>query len=138
MAMESSEAKPKALDYYQAIITRLAGNSSSVKGWAISIATAVIGFGIKDGPRELAFLALLPMLLLWFLDAYYLAAERTYRGEFNRIAQSNNPVIGEIQGHLVGAREWIGAALTPFTCGVYLVMIITSVIVGSGLALLRH
>jgi hypothetical protein len=128
----SSNQNGKLLDYYQAIISRLAGNSSSTKGWAITVATAVVGFGVKDGPIGLAYLALVPLALFFMLDAYYLAAERAYRDKYNEASKATGTPLMSIPGKLVTMAGWLSAAGHPITWGVYLVLAIVALVIGAG------
>jgi len=76
----------KHLEFIQAVIARMAGNSFLLKGWSVTLSTAVIGFAVaKDSNLKFAVLALLPPALFLFLDAYYLHQERLFRGLHNRI-----------------------------------------------------
>jgi hypothetical protein len=70
----------KPLEFMQAIIARLAGNSFQMKTWNVALATAAIGFvAAKDGRPAAAIYSLAPALAFWFLDAYYLALEFRFR-----------------------------------------------------------
>jgi predicted permease len=70
--------KEKYLDYLQAVITRHNTNSFMIKGWTITICTAV--FTIAGTWKEpiLALVALVPTTALWILDSLYLANERCF------------------------------------------------------------
>ena len=129
-------SKAKILDYYQTIISRLAGNSSSVKGWAVSVGMALIGFGAKDGPRSLAYLALVPLLIFWLLDAYYLAAERVFRHEFNRIAATDGDVPMSIGGYAVTSMDILRAMFARVSYLIYLSLGAVALVIGSGLIVL--
>ena len=70
----------KPLEFIQAIIARLAGDSFQMKTWNVALATAAIGFvAAKDGRPAAAIYSLAPALAFWLLDAYYLALEFRYR-----------------------------------------------------------
>ncbi len=45
--------------------------------------SAFLAFVIKDGNRFGSVPALVPILLFWFLDGYYLALEQRFRDAFN-------------------------------------------------------
>lgn len=70
----------KHLEFIQGIINRMGGNSFALKGLAVTLVTAIIGIslGSNASPR-LIFLALLPAIAFWALDAYYLRQERLFR-----------------------------------------------------------
>lgn len=57
-------------------INRLSGQCFLVKGWAL---TLVVGTLVLEGGPFGPSLAVLPLLSLWWLDAYLLRAERSFR-----------------------------------------------------------
>lgn len=73
----------KHIDMYQGIITRMAGNSSACKNWCIVLVSAFLAFIIKDGKGDYAWLVAIPIIIFWFLDAYYLGLENQFRDAFN-------------------------------------------------------
>lgn len=73
------EAKLKHLDFAQAVINRMAGNSFLIKGWSVTLVSAVFAIAVKDGNPGLVPVAYLPVFAFWFLDAYFLRQERMYR-----------------------------------------------------------
>jgi hypothetical protein len=75
-------ADSKHLDYLQAVVTRLAGNSFLLKGWSITLTTAIIGLAVKEGGPAFALLGLVPVVVFGLLDAYYLALEKGFRDRF--------------------------------------------------------
>src|SRR5438552_10615326 len=77
--MDADEQKAKHLEMIQAVVSRLAGNSFSVKGWSITLVSALFALAAKDSNPRYAALALLPALCFWGLDAYYLRQERLFR-----------------------------------------------------------
>lgn len=76
----------KHMDYVQAVITRLANNSVLLKGWALTLSSAVLGFAITQKHAGLAFAALVPVTAFWLLDTYYLRQERAFRGMYTDVA----------------------------------------------------
>lgn len=76
----------KHMDYVQAIITRLANNSFLMKGWALTLSSALLGFAIAQDNPFLSLAALVPLLAFWLLDAYYLRQERAFRKMYSDVA----------------------------------------------------
>ena len=66
----------KEIDLIQDIIKRMAFNSFMVKGWAITL--VVVSLLLK-GTQYQVWVAFIPLLVFWFLDAYFLLQERMYR-----------------------------------------------------------
>src|SRR5438552_18609082 len=83
--MDADEQKAKHLEMIQAVVSRLAGNSFSVKGWSITLVSALFALAAKDANVRYAVLALLPALCFWGLDAYYLRQERLFRKLYDAV-----------------------------------------------------
>ena len=60
----------------QDIIKRMADNSFKIKAWAITVVVATLL--IKTNLNN-SYIALIPLLTFWFLDAYYLQQEKIFR-----------------------------------------------------------
>lgn len=75
----------KHLDYIESTITRMATNQFQIKGWSVTVNTALMtifanSMGKAGGPNELFLLtAVFPTFLFWVLDAKFLSQERRLR-----------------------------------------------------------
>ncbi len=74
-----SEARIRHLEMIQSIVTRMATNSFLAKGWALTVAVAVYGFATSHLNPWICLTGLLSSVGFWWLDAYYLRAERSFR-----------------------------------------------------------
>ena len=79
------EKKLKHLEMIQSIITRLANNSFSLKGWTVIFIAAVLGFAIKESNPNYIPLVLLPIFAFWGLDGYYLRQEKLFRALYDKV-----------------------------------------------------
>jgi len=82
--MEKEERKEylmKEIDIIQSIINRMSSNSFLIKGWTITlvVGTLLLERSMLDGSKLQIFIAFIPLLVFWFLDAYFLWQERMYR-----------------------------------------------------------
>src|SRR2546428_5572109 len=94
--MDADEQKVKHLEMIQAVVSRLAGNSFSIKGWSITLVSALFALAAKDANARYAALALLPALCFWGLDAYYLRQERLFRKLYDAVRTATaigNPAV---------------------------------------------
>lgn len=66
----------KEIEIIQDIIKRMASNSFLIKGWAITLVVVVL---LLKGTRYQVLISFIPLLVFWFLDAYFLWQERMYR-----------------------------------------------------------
>jgi len=82
-----SQSKLEHLKMLQAIITRMASNSFMVKGWCITLVSALLALSAKDA-RFMVFVAYLPVLMFWWLDAFFLHQERLFRELYDHVRTS--------------------------------------------------
>jgi hypothetical protein len=73
------ESVLKHLEFIQAIVTRLANNSFLLKGWALTVAGVFYGFATKGTSWKVAAIGLMPVVIFWGLDGYFLRQERLFR-----------------------------------------------------------
>ena len=78
-APRPNEGKIKHLEMLQAIITKMANNSFVIKGWCVTLVAGLLALSAKDSNHTLVFIAYLPLLMMWGMDAFYLRQERLYR-----------------------------------------------------------
>ena len=67
----------KEIEIIQDIIKRMAFNSFMIKGWTITLVVVAL---LLKGADYQVWIAFIPLLVFWFLDAYFLWQERMYRG----------------------------------------------------------
>ncbi len=75
----------KEIEIIQDIIKRMAFNSFMIKGWTITLVAVTL---LLKGSKEQIFVALIPLLVFWFLDAYFLWQERLYRHLYRWIVEN--------------------------------------------------
>lgn len=73
----------KHLEMLQQVITRMANNSFLIKGWSITLISALLAFATKDKIQVMAWIALLPWLAFWILDGFFLHQEKLFRRLFD-------------------------------------------------------
>ena len=78
--------KIEHLKLIQNIISRMAGNSSLIKRWAMVLVPVVVAFGkFGDAPIVAAIAGCIPLIFMWWQDAKYLRLEREYRRLYEAI-----------------------------------------------------
>lgn len=90
---DSKEDRRQHLAFIQDVITRMNSNSFSLKGLMITIIAALVALTVNDTNKgNTVFnlgIALLLVLIFWFLDAYYLKKERQYRKLYEEAVRDN-------------------------------------------------
>ncbi len=87
--MDKQENLHKEIDLIQSVINRMANNSFLIKGWTMTLMSALIAFGkdsILENTNGIYYLAMMIGVLIpfWWLDAYYLKQERIFRKIYER------------------------------------------------------
>jgi len=67
------------LNMLQAIIQRMSTNSASCKTWCITLVSGLVVVLFTNSNNKLFPVIIVPVLLFFFLDAYYLALEKRFR-----------------------------------------------------------
>jgi len=81
--MDNKEILHKEIDLIQGVINRMANNSFLLKGWLVSLIAVVLAL-TKDTivATDLSYfnvILLLPVVVFWYLDAFFLHREKCYR-----------------------------------------------------------
>ena len=87
------ESKLKHLEFIQNIVTRMASNSFLLKGWMITIVSALIAVSVDKENICYLGIAYFPILIFWFLDAYFLKQERLFRHLYNEVRKKDDDEI---------------------------------------------
>lgn len=81
--------KIKHLEMIQGIINRMASNSFSLKGWAVTLVAGIFVLAGKETDKLYFLVAYIPVIVFWWLDAYYLLQERLYRALYEKIRNTD-------------------------------------------------
>ena len=107
------EKKLKHLEFIQGVISRLAANSFQMKGWSVVLVAAILVLLAREGRLDAAFIALVPILVLWGLDGHFLWQERLYRALYDHVRTLDegridfSMKVGDLESGVAGT--WLGA-----------------------------
>jgi len=76
----------KHLEFIQGVITRMNSNSFQIKGWSVTIASALFAIYASTKNELFILISIIPTMIFWFLDTYYLMQERKFIGLYNDVA----------------------------------------------------
>lgn len=79
------ENKRKHLELIQNVINRLAANSFLLKGWTVTIVSALFVLAQKDSDDAYILVTVLPNIAFWLLDGFFLRQERLFRKLYDHI-----------------------------------------------------
>ena len=87
-----SENRVRYLEMIQAAIARSGTNSFALKSWTVTLVAGILALAAAHTTNIDVLAALLPVVVFWLLDAYYLQLERTYRSLFDSVRTSTGDV----------------------------------------------
>ena len=79
------ENKRKHLEFIQGAINRMAGDSFFLRGWTITLVTALLALFVKDINHNYIYVVYFPVIIFWILDGYFLSRERLFRALYNHV-----------------------------------------------------
>ncbi|MDZ7831781.1 MAG: hypothetical protein U5L07_08535 [Desulfobacterales bacterium] len=105
----------KHLEFIQNVITRMAGNSFLIKGWSITITSALFALAANNVDVGFIIVALFPVISFWALDAYFLRQERLFRKLYAGVRKSNEiePFSMETGDFDDQVESWLEVAKSP-------------------------
>lgn len=77
------------LGMIQGVITRMANNAFLIKGWSVGLTTAMLALASGTKNEIFCLISALPVLLFWWLDAFFFYQEKKYRDIYD-YAKSKN------------------------------------------------
>lgn len=78
MSIEKEE-RIAYLSMIQGVISRMANNAFLIKGWSIGLTTAMLALAGGTQNELFCLISIIPMLLFWWLDAFFFYQEEKYR-----------------------------------------------------------
>lgn len=85
--------KKDHLDMIQRVIDRMGNNSFLLKGWAVLVIVAIFTLAGESKDISCVLFTIVPLVVFWGLDSYYLQLERKYRKLYDWVRKRNNKKI---------------------------------------------
>ncbi len=85
----SKEDKIKHLEFIQDVINRLSQNSFLIKGWTLTIISALIAYSASKNEGMLNLIAIVPVVLFWVMDAVFLRNEKYFRDLYDLVRETD-------------------------------------------------
>lgn len=116
-----TEKKLKHLEFIQNVITRMNSNSFLLKGWTITLVSALFALAAKDANVNYVLVSYTVIPVFWVLDGFYISQERQYRDLYKEVTAKAENTIDfnmNVSGFCKGDRTWIAGifskTLIPF------------------------
>ena len=126
------EAKHKHLELVQGVVNRLATNSFDLKRWSVVLVSALFVLWARDDRVEFIPIGLVPVVVFWGLDGYFLWQERLFRALYDHVRTLDENCIDFSMDvkpfRNGGARTWIGAVFSRTLIFFYLALAVSIVL----------
>lgn len=121
----------KHLEFIQNIITRMNSNSFLIKGWSVTLISALFALAAKDVNLRYVLISYLVIPTFWLLDGFFIATERQYRDLYDKIRKSpKTDFTMDVREFIKGNRTWLcsifSKTLIPFYGILFLATILVS------------
>ncbi len=87
------EEKIRHLEMIQEVISRMASNSFTLKGWAVTLVTGIFALSGNVADKVQYLIIFIPIITFWILDGFYLSRERSYRELYKHVSGLNKDEI---------------------------------------------
>ena len=122
--------KEKHLEFIQGVINRMGQNSFLIKGWAVTLVSALFALAAKDANQKFVIIAYFPTVIFWLLDSYYLYQERLFRKVYDHVRQQQIVDFSlSTKSFDKGFTDWASAAFSKTIILFYGIIIMTLLIV---------
>jgi hypothetical protein len=88
----NNETKLKHLEFIQAVISRMNNCSFLLKGWSVTLVSALFALSAKDADARFVLIAYFPAIVFWILDAFFLDQEKRYRQLYALVISESDSV----------------------------------------------
>jgi len=126
------EAKLKHLEFIQNVITRMNSNSFLIKGWTITLVSALFALAAKDSNLNFVFVSYIAIPVFWILDGFFIAVERRFRDLYSEVAEKAEENIDfkmDTSKYNKGNRTWLAGIFSKTLIPFYGISVITTLIV---------
>ena len=97
------------------IINRMAGNSFLLKGWCVTLISALFALAANNSNPFFIYLTYFPCVTFWSLDGYFLHQERLYRKLYQAVSKKQPDEIDFSMNAVVYKNEIDSWFLTCFS-----------------------
>lgn len=110
-----NDQRIKHLEMIQAIINRMATNSFIIKGWSVTLVSALFALSAKDADGRYVLVSYFPAIIFWILDSYFLYQERLFQNLFDKVrleAASTTDFSMSTKGLICDRASWEAALVS--------------------------
>lgn len=125
-----NENKLKHLEFIQNVITRMSTNSFFIKGWMVTLVSALFALAAKDSDHRYVLVTYVAIPVFWFLDGFYMSQERQYRTLYDVVRKKLDTDFDmNASIYRAGRNTWLATVISRTLIALYVPMIVTALLV---------
>ncbi len=110
-----NESKHKHLEFIQNVISRMNSNSFLLKGWSITLVSALFALAAKDSNINYVLISYIVLPVFWVLDGFFIATEKAYRDLYTEVSLKEESEINfsmDSSKYVKGRNTWISGVFS--------------------------
>jgi hypothetical protein len=123
-----NDKKLKHLEFIQSTISRMGNNSFIIKGWLITLVSALYALAAKDANLNYVFVTYFAIPTFWGIDGYFISQERKFRSLYDVVRlKEENDIDFDMNNKLYHNHEnsWLASM---YSVAIYPLYVITLII----------
>jgi hypothetical protein len=125
-----NDYKTKHLEFIQNVITRMNTNSFLIRGWMITLVSALFALAAKDADSRYVIVTYIAIPVFWVLDAFYLSQERQYRDLYDYVRGFETTDFSMHASRFnKSSHSWLGTIFSSTIIVLYVFVIIITILV---------
>jgi hypothetical protein len=142
--MPHDENKRHHLLVVQTIIARMGVNSFLLKGWSVTLVSALFALSADKANTSFVCIAFLPCVVFWALDGYFLWQERLFRALYDQARVMDEQLIefsldtGSVVGRVPSLAKAIFSQTVVAFHGTLLLSIVLAMLIAAGVGCSAH
>jgi hypothetical protein len=127
-----NDKKLKHLEFIQNVISRMNSNSFLLKGWCITLVSALFALAAKDSNKNFVLVSYIAIPVFWILDGFFIAVERRFRDLYDEVSKKKTDEIDfsmDASKYIKGNRRWVCSIFSQTLVSFYGVAVVATLIV---------
>ena len=127
-----SEHKVKHLEFIQNIISRMNHNSFLIKGWNVTLVSALFALSAKDADIKFVLVSYISIPVFWILDGFFVSTERKFRDLYKDVAAKEEQEIDfgmDTESYNKGNRTWCRSIFSQTLIPFYGILFVVTLVV---------
>jgi len=122
--------KLKHLEFIQNCIARMASNSFLLKGWSITLVSALFALAAQGANKDYVLITYFVIPVFWLLDGFFISRERKFRALYDDVRSKKTTDFNmDLAVYNNNKTSWLCSVFSKTLCPFYGISLIATCIV---------